>query len=116
MELIQADDYLTVFKHIGNLLRNHNNNQSMLSCSWGTDRDVIATNAKRNLCPDPFKSLPSINLAAVAADKLCRNNRTLAREEVEAILGLPHSQCRHEALDDALDVKTLFNALKDLDS
>jgi len=112
----EADDCLTVFEEISNLLNNYNNNnQSMLTCSWGTDRKVLEINANKNLCPDPFTSLPSIDLEVVATDIFCKDNGHLVREELRTMLGLPHPKIRHDALADALDVKTLLDALVDLD-
>ena len=87
----------------------------MLTCSWGTDRKVLEINANKNLCPDPFTSLPSIDLEVVATDIFCKDNGHLVREELRTMLGLPHPKIRHDALADALDVKTLLDALVDLD-
>ena len=112
----EADDCLTVFDDISKLLDNYtNNNQSMLTCSWGTDRKVLGINATRNFCPDPFTSLPSIDLAVVATDIFCKGHGHLVREKLRTMLGLQHPTIRHDALADALDVKTLLDALLDLD-
>jgi inhibitor of KinA sporulation pathway (predicted exonuclease) len=107
-----ADDCLSVFRDIEMLLNSHNK-RSKSTCSWGNDREAITISAKHNSCLDPFRSIPSTDLSVVAAKKLCANDNIPTREQLRTLLGVTYPQNRHDALVDALDLKTLLDALID---
>ncbi len=106
----KADDLQTVFKEISDFILNHTH-QSLLTCSWGNDRECITNDAKRNSEKDPFGSLPSMDLQVVVAKILGIQDRFVEREEIKQKLGLSLSQCRHDALDDALDIKSILDVM-----
>ena len=107
-----SDDLQTVFREIKSLIIKYSH-QSLITCSWGTDRECINNDAKLKSEDDPFDLLPAMNLQVNAAKILGIKDREVDREEIKNKFGIPMSNHRHDALEDALDVKNIMRILFD---
>ena len=84
---------------------------STLVCAYGPDCKKFADDAARHDRESPFKPFACLNLAQEAGKVLGRTIKLPQREHIKQHFQLSSSSNRHDALDDALDVKILFDAL-----
>jgi len=84
---------------------------STLVCAYGIDGKKFADDAARHDRESPFRPFAYLDLAQEAGKALGRTIKLPEREHIKQHFQLPPSANRHDALDDALDVKVLFDAL-----
>ena len=82
-----------------------------LVCAFGPDCKRFADDAARHDRESPFGPFACLDLAQEAGKVLGRTIKLLERDQIKQHFQLPPSSNRHDALDDALDVKVLFDAL-----
>ena len=82
-----------------------------LVCAFGPDCQRFADDAARHNRESPFTPFTCLNLQQEAAKVMGMTKELPEREHVKQHFQLPPSANRHDALDDALDVKLLFDAL-----
>ena len=75
----------------------------------GSDSNCLDTS--RQGLPDPFREFPWLNLRSEASSVLNEVGEMPERIDIRSELGLTESLHRHDALDDARDVKLLLDAL-----
>ena len=81
-------------------------------CSFGPDLIRISGDTARQNLPDPFDAFSWLDLYSEATRILSvAPERGSEREGVKQRLGLRESTNRHDALDDARDVKLILDAL-----
>jgi len=85
--------------------------ESCCLCSFGPDLIQIAEDTARQGLPDPFGQFRWLNLRMEASRLLNRAMELSERTDIRSELGLTESLHRHDALDDARDVKLLLDAL-----
>jgi inhibitor of KinA sporulation pathway (predicted exonuclease) len=106
-----AKDFCAVAEEIFNLLQSYEKS-SIYTCAWGNDRDVVAENAARCDSIDPFSMLSQMDLQQIASNIFGFQDKLLTRESVKQKLGFAFSKDRHNALDDAMDLKNILDAIK----
>ena len=84
---------------------------STLVCAFGPDCKRFLDDATRHHRESPFRSFACQNLQQEAAKVMGMADKWPEREHIKQHFQLPPSANRHDALDDALDVKVLFDAL-----
>ena len=84
---------------------------STLVCAFGPDCKRFVDDATRHHRESPFHPFASLNLQQEAAKVIGMADKSPEREHIKQHFQLPPSANRHDALDDALDVKILFDAL-----
>ena len=84
---------------------------STLVCAFGPDCKRFVDDATRHHRESPFRPFASLNLQQEAAKVMGMADKLPEREHIKQHFQLPPSANRHDALDDALDVKVLFDAL-----
>ena len=84
---------------------------STLVCAYGPDCKKFADDAARHDRESPFMPFAYLDLAQEAGKALGRTIKLPEREHIKQHFQLSLSANRHDALDDALDVKILFDAL-----
>ncbi len=84
---------------------------STLVCAFGPDCKRFADDAARHNQESPFRPFACLNLQQEAAKVMGMTDKLPDREHIKQHFQLPPSANRHDALDDALDVKILFDAL-----
>jgi len=84
---------------------------STLVCAFGSDCKRFTDDATRHHRESPFRPFASLNLQQEAAKVMGMADKLPEREHIKQHFQLPPSANRHDALDDALDVKVLFDAL-----
>ena len=84
---------------------------STLVCAFGPDCKKFVDDAARHCRESPFRSFACLNLQQEAAKVMGMTEKLPEREHIKQNFQLPPSANRHDALDDALDVKVLFDAL-----
>ena len=84
---------------------------STLVCAFGPDWKRFADDAVRHNRESPFTTFTCLNLQQEAARVMGMTEKLPDRDQVKQHFQLPLSSNRHDALDDALDVKVLFDAL-----
>ena len=89
----------------------HYSPESCCFCSFGPDLIQIAGDTSRQGLPDPFGQFPWLNLKLEAGSVLNEVGEMPERIDIRSELGLTESLHRHDALDDARDVKLLLDAL-----
>ena len=82
-----------------------------LVCAFGPDCRRFADDAARHNRESPFRQFAYLNLQQEAAKVMGMADKLPEREHVKQHFQLPPSANRHDALDDALDVKILFDGL-----
>ncbi len=80
-------------------------------CSFGPDLIKISGDTARQNLPDPFEKFAWLNLQSEAGGVLPETGTRPQREDIKPGLGLNESINRHDALDDARDVKLILDAL-----
>ncbi len=80
-------------------------------CSFGPDLIKISGDTARQNLPDPFEKFAWLNLQSEAGGVLPETGTRPQREDIKSGLGLSESINRHDALDDARDVKLILDAL-----
>ncbi len=80
-------------------------------CSFGTDLILIAGDTTRQGLSDPFEQFAWLNLQSEASKVLSMVGELPERIDVRSALGLTESLHRHDALDDARDVKLILDPL-----
>ena len=84
---------------------------SALVCAFGPDCKRFVDDATRHHRESPFTPFTCLNLRQEAAKVMGMTKELPEREHIKQHFQLPPSANRHDALDDALDVKVLFDAL-----
>ena len=84
---------------------------STLVCAFGPDCKRFVDDATRHHRESPFRPFACLNLQQEAAKVMGMADKWPEREHIKQHFQLPPSANRHDALDDALDVKILFDAL-----
>ena len=84
---------------------------STLVCAFGPDWKRFADDAVRHDRESPFTPFTCLNLQQEAAQVMGMTEKLPERDQIKKHFQLPPSSNRHDALDDALDVKVLFDAL-----
>ena len=84
---------------------------STLVCAFGPDCKRFADDAVRHDRESPFTPFTCLNLQQEAAQVMGMTEKLPERDQIKQHFQLPPSANRHDALDDALDVKVLFDAL-----
>ena len=84
---------------------------STLVCAFGPDCKRFVDDATRHHRESPFRPYACLNLQQEAAKVMGMADKWPEREHIKQHFQLPPSANRHDALDDALDVKVLFDAL-----
>ena len=82
-----------------------------LVCAFGPDCKRFADDAARHDQESPFRLFACLNLQQEAAKVMGMTKKLPERDQIKQHFQLPPSSNRHDALDDALDVKVLFDAL-----
>ena len=82
-----------------------------LVCAFGSDCKRFVDDAARHSRESPFTPFTCLNLQQEAAKVMGMTKELPEREPIKQHFQLPPSANRHDALDDALDVKILFDAL-----
>ena len=85
--------------------------ESTLVCAFGPDCKRFVDDATRHHRESPFRPYACLNLQQEAAKVMGMADKWPEREHIKQHFQLPPSANRHDALDDALDVKVLFDAL-----
>jgi len=85
------------------------------TCSWGiNDRVLLAQDAQRSGCCDPFQACTHADLCSLYGMALrYPPARICDRDEVRRILGLSPNHRRHSALADAMDLVQFCRRLRD---
>jgi len=99
-----------VIDKISSFLSNYGDD-STLVCAFGSDCKKFAGDAARHDRESPFRPFTSLNLQQEAAQVMGMTEKLPERDQIKQHFQLPPSANRHDALDDALDVKVLFDAL-----
>ena len=99
-----------VIDQISNFMNDYSED-STLVCAYGSDCKEFADDAARHYRESPFKQFTCLDLQQEAAKVMGKTKNLPEREHIKQHLQLPPSANRHDALDDALDVKVLFDAL-----
>ena len=84
---------------------------STLVCAFGPDCKRFVDDATRHHRESPFPPFACLNLQQEAAKVMGMADKWPEREHIKQHFQLPPSANRHDALDDAFDVKVLFDAL-----
>ena len=79
--------------------------------AFGLDCKRFVDDAARHSRESPFTPFTCLNLQQEAAKIMGMTNELPEREHIKQHFRLPPPANRHDALDDALDVKILFDAL-----
>ena len=87
------------------------NKDSTLVCAYGPDCKRFADDAARHYRDRPLDSFTYLNLQQEAGKILGRTDKLPGRDYIKEHFQLPPSENRHDALDDALDVKLLLDTL-----
>ena len=82
-----------------------------LVCAFGSDCKRFVDDAARHSRESPFTPFTCLNLQQEAAKVMGMTKELPEREHIKQHFQLPPSANRHDALDDALDVKILFDVL-----
>lgn len=82
-----------------------------LVCAFGPDCKKFSDDAARHNRQSPFSLFSCLDLRLEAAKVMGVADGLPEREHIKQHFQLPASANRHDALDDALDVKILFDAL-----
>ena len=107
----QACSLPVIVTEIENHLLDYKPENSCL-CSFGPDLIRISGDTARQNLPDPFDAFSWLDLYSEATRILSvAPERGSEREGVKQRLGLRESANRHDALDDARDVKLILDAL-----
>jgi inhibitor of KinA sporulation pathway (predicted exonuclease) len=80
-------------------------------CSFGPDLIQVAQDTVRQGLSDPFDQFAWLNLQSEASKVLSMVGELPERIDVRSALGLTESLHRHDALDDARDVKLILDPL-----
>ena len=99
-----------VINHISSFVSDYSDD-STLVCAFGPDCKKFVDDAARHCRESPFRSFACLNLQQEAAKVMGMTEKLPEREHIKQNFQLPPSANRHDALDDALDVKVLFDAL-----
>ena len=99
-----------VINKISSFMSNYSDD-STLVCAFGPDWKRFADDAVRHDRESPFTPFTCLNLQQEAAQVMGMTEKLPERDQIKQHFQLPPSSNRHDALDDALDVKLLFDAL-----
>jgi len=99
-----------IINQVSSLLSDYSDD-STLVCAFGPDCKRFADDAARHNQESPFRLFNCLNLQQEAAKVMGMADKFPEREHIKQHFQLPPSANRHDALDDALDVKILFDAL-----
>ena len=106
----QACSLPVIVTEIENYLLDYKPENSCL-CSFGPDLIQISEDTTRQGLSDPFEQFAWLNLQSEASKVLSLVGELPERIDVRSALGLTESLHRHEALDDARDVKLILDPL-----
>ena len=99
-----------IVTEIENYLLDYKPENSCL-CSFGPDLIQISEDTTRQGLSDPFEQFAWLNLQSEASKVLSLVGELPERIDVRSALGLTESLHRHDALDDARDVKLILDPL-----
>ncbi len=99
-----------VINKISSFMSNYSDD-STLVCAFGPDWKRFADDAVRHDRESPFMPFTCLNLQQEAARVMGMTEKLPERDQIKQLFQLPPSSNSHDALDDALDVKVLFDAL-----
>ncbi len=106
----QASSLPVIVTEIENYLLDYKPENSCL-CSFGPDLIQISEDTTRQGLSDPFEQFAWLNLQSEASKVLSLVGELPERIDVRSALGLTESLHRHDALDDARDVKLILDPL-----
>ena len=107
----QARSLHTIVTEIENYLLDYRSENCCL-CTFGSDLIIISRETTRQNLTDPFDAFSWLDLYSEASRMLPMTaERGSDREGVKQRLGLTESANRHDALDDARDVKLILDTL-----
>ncbi len=106
----QACSLPVVVTEIENHLLDYKPENSCL-CSFGPDLIQISEDTTRQGLSDPFEQFAWLNLQSEASKVLSLVGELPERIDVRSALGLTESLHRHDALDDARDIKLILDPL-----
>ena len=96
-----------VINQISSFMSNYSDD-STLVCAFGPDCKRFVDDAARHYRESPFRSFACLNLQQEAAKVMGMTEKLPEREHIKQNFQLPPSANRHDALDDALDMKVLL--------
>ena len=106
----QACSLPVIVTEIENYLLDYKPENSCL-CSFGPDLIQISEDTTRQGLSDPFEQFAWLNLQSEASKVLSLVGELPERIDVRSALGLTESLHRHDALDDARDIKLILDPL-----
>ena len=106
-----APEWRTVSQDVKQFIKKFHG-ESLISCCWGDDKRLLHENTVRNNTSDPFLNVPHANLMELCGRALGLKQRPLHREVVRKHLSLAPASGRHKALDDAMDLTVLLEAVE----
>jgi len=106
----QACSLPVIVTEIENYLLDYKPENSCL-CSFGPDLIQISEDTTRQGLSDPFEQFAWLNLQSEGSKVLSLVGELPERIDVRSALGLTESLHRHDALDDARDVKLILDPL-----
>ena len=107
----QACSLPVIVTEIENYLLDYKPENSCL-CSFGPDLIQISEDTTRQGLSDPFEQFAWLNLQSEASKVLSLVGELPERIDVRSALGLTESLHRHDALDDARDIKLILDPLQ----
>ena len=107
----QACSLPVIVTEIENYLLDYKPEISCL-CSFGPDLIQISEDTTRQGLSDPFEQFAWLNLQSEASKVLSLVEELPERIDVRSALGVTESLHRHDALDDARDIKLILDPLQ----